>query len=109
MPRLVDFAPEWIDIGDRHGLGLMMDCGARHCDGRNAVLFANPLDGGPPFEGDTGALMDALDWDFDERRFNRGCGPVRWNRCGDTFDTLSLTPSVNAHECGHFTITNGGW
>lgn len=45
----------------------------------------------------------------DGREWVMGCGACRWNRSGDTFESLSLTPSVDAHDAGHFTITNGAW
>lgn len=119
MPRLTDFDPQWIDLGDRRGLGFICRCTTGHCDGYNVVLLANPLDGGPPFAGDSWALLDELlelpgfvGYDGKGlRRLVRGCGAYRWQRDPktSTFEDLSLTPSVNAHECGHFTVTNGAW
>jgi len=114
MPRLIDFDPQWIDTADRKGLGLKLKCPAGHCDGWLWVLFANPLDGGPAWEGDCFALMfDFYEATRDEQRDgpvrDRPCGKARWNRTGDVFETLSLSPSVNAHQCGHFTVTNGCW
>lgn len=114
--RLTDLEPKWIDLGDRHGLGILWRCQTGHCQGHNATLFANPLDGGPPFDGDTWRLLDELlkvpgligyEDESNLRKLVRGCGMFRWQRTGDTFDTLSLTPSVNAHDCGHFFITAG--
>lgn len=93
MSRLTDFAPRWINAGDRKGVGVSFECMTGHCGGRIRVLFANPLDGGPPLADDE----------------QHGGGPYRWHRTGETFDTLSLSPSVDADVCGHFTITNGGW
>lgn len=56
------------------------------------VWFANPVDGGPP------ASADALP-------------APRWQRTGDTIETLTLTPSVDAQpgnpSCWHGFITNG--
>lgn len=108
MPRLTDFDPKWIDLPGRKGLGFTYRCTTGHCKGYNVVLFANPIDGGPAFEGDSWALIDAIAPE-EHRPLYRGCGSCRWQRTGDTFDTLSLTPSINAYECGHFTVTNGGW
>ncbi len=116
MPRLIDFSPKWIDLDGRKGLGFLFRCTTGHCDGLNTVLFANPLDGGPPCDLDTWPLRDALiaagliDEVDGNKRMHRGCGKFRWWRTGcNTFEAMSLTPSVNCHECGHLTITNGGW
>lgn len=80
----------------RDGVGLRFDCphGAAcpqkvgkefpHMTGQHAILFENPLDGGPALPGTT------------------------WIRTGDTFDTLTLTPSVLNRGCGwHGWIRNG--
>lgn len=117
MPRLTDFHPVWIDLGDRKGLGFIYRCTTGHCTGLNTVLFANPLDGGPPCPMGTWELRDALiaagliDDDGDLKRLHRGCGKTRWNRdpLTSTFENLTLSPSINACECGHFTVVNGGW
>ena len=36
-------------------------------------------------------------------------GQKQWHRSGDTFDTLTLAPSINndAAGCGHWTLSNG--
>lgn len=114
MPKLTDFAPRWIDIGDRRGLGFLFRCTTGHCEELNIVLFANPLDGGPALEGNTFPVYDQLRKAGiikDGERLYRGCGLFRWQRApqATTFETMTLTPSVDAHECGHFTITNGTW
>lgn len=96
--RLADLHPRWVGAGGdgifnadntpstpRHGIGMTFDCPLGHgptctfdeVDGdgmheRHYISFRNPLDGGPPFE---------------ETR------PL-WDRVGDTFDTLRLSPSV---------------
>lgn len=125
MPRLSDHEPAWIDHAGRRGLGLLMTSPEKP-DWRLCVLFANPLDGGPPWPGESRALLAALfpgdagpdrpdskgrrPGDVDDRgRHVMGCGTFRWRRTGDTFDALSLDPSVNAHQMGHFTVTRGGW
>lgn len=100
--KLAERDPRWVGAGgegitrngqpvpERHGVGLMFDCpcGGEHC--WVAVNFANPLDGGPALEG---------------------CGP-NWQRTGETFETLTLTPSIlKSREkggCGwHGFVTNG--
>jgi hypothetical protein len=94
LMKLTDLHPQFIGAGGpgiynadmtpatpRTGIGLMFDCPkcpaypAEHEDERHErhfIQFANPLDGGPPFEA------------------NR---PM-WTRVGDTFETLQLSPSI---------------
>lgn len=102
--RLTDLHPQWMDAGgegisnadgnpapERHGVGVLLDCpcGNRDVGHQLYVPFANPLDGGPPME--TGK--------------NNG-----WQRTGDTFETLTLAPSILriVPSCGwHGFITNG--
>jgi hypothetical protein len=111
--KLIDLHPAWIDHGDRKGLGVTFDCmiGTHHdnkpCEIRNWILFANPLDSGAPWPGESRSLILALVPDENEQYRIRGCGTSRWTRSGDTFETLSCTPSWNAHGCGHLTLTNG--
>lgn len=72
---------------------LIVDCmgikdGEQHCCGRIRVPFVPPLDGStnpqPTREGQL------------------------WKRIsGTTVDDLTLEPSVDAGECGHFNVLNG--
>jgi len=82
--RLIDLDPHWsVDGEGRRGMGINFECPV-HRVHYLGVWFANPVDGGlsaPP-----------------------SCRPTpRWQRIGDTFDTLTLTPSINADkncQCG---------
>jgi hypothetical protein len=60
------------------------------CGIRGYVAFANPLDGGPP---------------------HISLGEPTWQRTGDTFETLTLSPSIlrtRPYGCGwHGFITDG--
>lgn len=108
--KLTDLDPNWVGAGgpgiyaneemyrlgihqpERHGVGLVFDCPCG-CGERRYVPFNNPLDGGPRFN-DTPA------------------GRPFWDRTGETFETLTLTPSILASKdhggCGwHGFITNG--
>jgi len=89
-------------------MGLMFDClhcvkaGIRSEDSRMVripVAFTNPVDGGAPFGP--------------ESRPNGVPIPrVLWTRVGDTFETLSLSPSIDAsktHEGGWHGHVRGGW
>ncbi len=76
--RLSDLSPSWIRNGDRSGVAVSFDCPcqAEHAPGispRVAVYLSNPLDGGS-------SLRDG------------------WRRTGDTFDTLTLHPSIQRAE-----------
>lgn len=87
MMRLVDCEPEWLDEpGDRRGTGIIFWAEAGHSYLR--VYFANPLDGGPP-------VPDSFEPKY------------RWQRTGETFDTLTLVPSIDATGVWHGFITNG--
>ena len=88
--RLTELDPHWVGAGgegvthngapvaERHGVGISFDCPCG-CDSRGFIGFANPLDGGPPYDPRPNAL---------------------WQRTGDTFDTLTLSPSIQRHKVG---------
>ncbi len=73
MPRLTNFDPKWIDHDGRHGLGLLMTAPAE-AGWRLLVLFANPLDGGAAWPGDSRALLLALFPEVGDREGIIGCG-----------------------------------
>lgn len=95
--QLIELDPRWCSSGgsgitDKDGnpvplrekIGLICDCPKCGEDHPLFVPFANPLDGGPPTH------------------------PVAWRRSGDTFETLTLTPSILRKDCGwHGFIRNG--
>lgn len=98
--KLVDLNPGWVghggdDIRDEHGkpiplrerVGIGFDCPCG-CDTRCHILFENPVDG----LGDLGP----------------GTGPY-WERKGDDFETLSLTPSIRRLDAckWHGYVTDG--
>jgi hypothetical protein len=101
--RLVDLDPRWVGHGgehirradgspapERHGVGVIFNCPCGACESLCYVPFDNPLDGGAALEP----------------------GRPLWHRQGETFETLTLTPSLlrtrSAGGCGwHGFITNG--
>lgn len=93
--RLSELAPKWVGYpgseGYRYGISFLCP----HCkDKRLIVLFTPPINAGDP------------DWFMsDEKRKTNKF----WNRTGDTFDTLTLLPSIDFGATGHFhgVITNG--
>lgn len=86
--RLTELDPGWMTVDEnRTGMGLSFLC--PHCQTQYlGVWFANPLDGGPPAAPE-----------FDPK--------PRWQRTGETFETLSLTPSIDAS--GHVGPKEGHW
>lgn len=83
LVRLVDAEPCFYDwapdralnpklaaLPDRRGLGVLFMCPI-HEDCHVGVAFANPIDGFPPMEN-----------------------TKTWQRDGDTFETLTLSPSI---------------
>lgn len=87
--RLVDLNPRFLGgAPDREGVGIEFDCPCGGICGHSLfVPFENPLDGGAQY------------------------GPTGWKRAGDTFETLTLTPSIlrlAPSQCGwHGFVTNG--
>jgi|CXWL01.1.fsa_nt_gi hypothetical protein len=67
-------------------MGITFDCPV-HKTHRLGVMFANPIDGLPPDSSATHL----------------------WQRSGDTFETMTLEPSVDASKvgCWHGKVTNG--
>lgn len=92
--KLTDLEPRWwADEPGRTGMGITFLC--PHCKKqRLGVAFSNPIDGGKP--------------EHLVHPYTIGSAP-EWNRSGDTFDTLTLTPSIDASKHGHWHgfITNG--
>ena len=114
--RLSDLNPRWVGAGgegvwdkdgnpvpERHGVGVSFDCPCVSCTAQRTgdldryfhlrvyVGFRNALDGGTPHDPREGA---------------------QWERTGDTFDTLTLRPSILSMKekggCGwHGFVTNG--
>lgn len=97
--NLTELHPRWVvehEYGEydeqlktapkRHGMGISFLC--PHCkEARLAVMFENPVDGfRPPY------VKQNL-----------------WKRSGESFENMTLTPSIDASECGHWHghITNG--
>lgn len=91
--KLTELNPLWINYGrtNREGTGIIFNCPKCQLEKRIhrvAVYFENPLDGGLKLEH----------------------VKIHWNREGNTFVELTLTPSINMilDECKwHGFITNG--
>ena len=99
--RLVDLNPAFVahggngvtDLDDepipfRPGVGLMFDCPCGNPDCPSIYVdFQNPIDGGPP----------------------AARGVPTWQRKGETFETLTLKPSIRklSHCRWHGWVTDG--
>lgn len=84
--KLADLNPNWVTTNSyRKGMGLRFNC--PHCGEKMVVMFLNPIDGGNPdlFRTDN----------------------CKWTRMGETFDTLTLTPSIDIPNHWHGNIING--
>jgi len=94
--RLTDFNPRWTRaFSDGPVTGLSFEC--PHCRAtRITVLFK------PSFDD---AMLSRLGVPWPHPHVE---GLV-WNRTGDTFETITLEPSVNAEKTGHWhgNITSG--
>lgn len=84
--KLAVLNPRWVGAGgegvsdkdgnpvpERHGVGLSFDCPCGAKCVRGYVAFRNPLDGGEPYISPN---------------------QPTWDRTGDTFETLTLKPSI---------------
>lgn len=105
MMRLTDLNPKWFNEGGgRSGQGVSFDCphcvAAGHVRGgrtqRLGVPFTNPLDGGAPVD-----LKAPRSW-WPALGSDTIPDGTHWQRTGDTFETLTLSPSVDASASGHW-------
>jgi hypothetical protein len=110
--RLNELEPRWFDIpgvgGAKDGITFLCPCAA--CANlpqrrRLGVQFANPIgsDPKPPMtQKEKNVHL------FELRSFDVAPS-ICWQRTGETFDDLTLTPSVDASKSGHWhgCITNG--
>jgi hypothetical protein len=71
---------------------------------RLGVKFANPVDGREPFPPQPEPPNATPEQKETTRQYN-----LRWQRSGETFETLSISPSIDASGIGHWHgfITNG--
>ncbi len=110
--RLLDLNPRWFDVPGVGGAkdGVTFECPGACCAGkperqRIGVQFANPIGAEPkplmPVE-------EKLRHVHELRTFDVPPGHL-WTRTGEDFETLTLTPSINAEAAGHWHgfVTNG--
>jgi len=79
----VTYVATGLPVPRREGVALSFDCPCG-CGSHVCLYLKPPLDGGPPLQEHA------------------------WERTGDTFDTITLRPSILHHPCEwHGYITNG--
>ncbi len=116
--RLTDLDPRWFAEAGRQGQGLTFECPCclskpRPQSTRLAVAFTPALDGGPPIPisgaPNLFALLCETLWLPEHVGTNIVPPGIHWQRTGDTFETLTLTPSIDASRAGHWHgfITDG--
>jgi hypothetical protein len=74
-----------------------------HCrQERLGVLFDKPID-------PDGVATSVAGFTYDPVGFGTSMNMHVWNRVGDTFETLTLSPSIDGSQIGHWHgfITNG--
>jgi hypothetical protein len=109
--KLTDLQPRWFDVPgvgtDKDGVTFFCPCA--RCLGdpehrtRLAVQFANPVNGEPKPLVMMRLLAQALQKDHTpEERKNVVPPGFLWTRTGETFEALTLTPSVDASPAGHW-------
>jgi hypothetical protein len=99
--RLAELRPRWIKLtnwvsDELYAIGFQFDC--PHCCHARGVHFKPHLD--------PHGLYAKYHWTFTPQQVS-GNNPI-WDRTGDTFDTLTISPSINfgpGHWHGH--IING--
>jgi hypothetical protein len=108
--KLTDLEPRWFDVPglgtDKDGVTFLCPC--QKCGGKGvrlAAQFANPVGGG------VGVAMTQKEKIYHVHTLGTFDVPpgFLWQRTGETFETLSLHPSIDASPAGHWHgyITNG--
>lgn len=108
--RLTELEPRWIaDRGMPEGTKQGVSFLCPHCRvERLAVFFTPTICGAPPV--DITAFHHAQLRDDEPHLGDEHVGRILWTRsAGDTFETLTLTPSIDASRwgCWHGYITDG--
>lgn len=103
---LSELNPRWFAEEGRRGQGVTFECPC--CIGkpngvRLAAAFVPPLDGGAPVSLKASTIYPLL-WPTDGSSDGRVTVPpgIHWLRTGDTFEALTLSPSIDASGAGHW-------
>jgi len=111
--RLTDLNPHWVAASwspPGAKLGIRFD--SPTIPGRIAVFFKNPICGNDAIDLQRllEAQRDCDHPDYETWLNETHIGKTLWSRTGDSFESLSLIPSIDCSEWGgwHGFITNGG-
>jgi len=103
--KLAELEPRWCaelnaPEGTKQGVGFLCP----HCRQIRLAIFFDP-----PIDGPTPEIKSVLRSQGEGHLADHHLGRILWKRTGDTFETLSLSPSVDASAFGHWHgfITNG--
>ena len=104
--KLVDLNPRWVNDHDAPAdalQGVSFDCpccvGRPDKASRLAIFFANPVSMDPPANISGPGHIARLEANH---LTDHHVGSVLWQRTGDTFETLTLSPSVDCSKWGHW-------
>lgn len=101
--RLIDLQPRWVaEYGAPEGTKQGVSFRCPHCQSestRLAVFFDVPICGAPAVDIKAVHRSQA---DESQHLHDHHVGSVLWHREGDSFETLTLTPSVDASHFGHW-------
>jgi Family of unknown function (DUF6527) len=107
--KLTELDPHWVGLCRGHAIGVTFLCPCCRKT-RIGIAFDEPI-GGHHLENLIGRDVAV----FLTREFREGTGRFqdstlkKWHRIGETFQDLTLTPSIDTSEHGHWhgSITNG--
>lgn len=113
MVKLTDLNPHWVSaLGVPAGtkLGIRFDSPINRED-KIAVFFKNPVCGSPAVDLEE-LLRVQCDCDhpkYEQWLHDHHIGSCLWQRTGDSFENLTLTPSIDCSKWGgwHGYLTNG--
>jgi hypothetical protein len=102
--KLTELDPRWFDVPgvgtNKDGLTFLCPCATCRAGVpvRLGVQFANPVQGGVGVEMSNAEKLRHV---HDLRTFDVPPGTL-WQRTGDTFEVMTLEPSIDASKSGHW-------
>lgn len=98
--NLIDLEPRWcaqFGAPEDAKQGVSFQC--PHCKAvRLAIFFANPICSNPAAD----LKQVHRDQAYEGHLGDHHIGGIAWQRSGETFETLTLSPSVDASSFGHW-------